>query len=133
MRAVMLVGTIVAAGGLVACTAEPEVSGRSDFVALCAGCHGADARGGGAVANGAPDLTRIAARAGGSFDYARVMSRIDGYAQGGHGSAMPEFGALFDGEMVLVDLGDGTLTPTPQRLFGIAQYLASVQEVGGGS
>jgi mono/diheme cytochrome c family protein len=132
MRAGILVGAVAAAAGLVACAPEPEVSGRADFAALCAACHGADARGGGAVANGAPpDLTRIAARDGGSFDYARVMSRIDGYARGGHGTGMPEFGALLEGDTVLVDLGDGVLTPTPERLFGIAQYLASIQRVEG--
>jgi hypothetical protein len=40
---------------------------------------------------------------------------------------MPEFGALLEGDTVLADLGDGTLTPTPARLFALSQYLASIQ------
>jgi len=124
MRAAILAGTMAAAG-LAACAPEAEVSGRADFLGLCAACHGEDARGGGA----AEDLTRIAARNGGVFDYAAVMSQIDGYTRGAKGEVMPGFGALLEGETVLVDLGDGRLTPTPARLFGLAQYLASIQEV----
>jgi len=131
MRAGIVIGA-VAAAGLAACAPEAEVSGRSDFMALCSACHGADAKGGaadGALARTPPDLTRIAARNGGTFDYAEVMSRIDGYTRNDSGQVMPDFGMLLEGETVLVDLGDGTLTPTPARLFGLAQYLASIQEV----
>ena len=110
--------------GLAACEAQaPEVSGRADFQALCAGCHGADGTGGA----GAADLTRIAARDGGRFDHARVMSHIDGYtrldAQG-----LPDFGALLEGETVLVDTGDGRMTPTPARLFELSRYLETIQQ-----
>jgi mono/diheme cytochrome c family protein len=131
MRAVMGLAAVAAAAGLAGCMPEPEVSGRADFLALCASCHGADGTGGGAAAAGlgkAPaDLTRIAARNGGTFDYAAVMSRIDGYTRDDSGQVMPDFGALLEGETVLVDLGDGVMTPTPARLFGLAQYLASIQ------
>jgi mono/diheme cytochrome c family protein len=125
MRSAVLAGAFVAAAGLSACAPEAEVSGRSDFLGLCASCHGDDARGRGAAA----DLTGIAARNGGVFDYAAVMSHIDGYTRSDDGQVMPEFGALLEGETVLVDLGDGRLTPTPARLFGLAQYLASIQAV----
>ena len=134
MRAGMVIAVVAAAAGLAACVPQTEVSGRSDFVALCSGCHGADAKGGTATAalGKAPaDLTRIAARNGGTFDYTAVMSRIDGYTRNDAGQVMPDFGMLLEGESVLVDLGDGTLTPTPARLFGLAQYLASIQEVEG--
>ena len=113
----------VAAVGLAACAPEAEVSGRADFEALCASCHGADGMGRGQAA----DLTRIAARNGGAFDYAAVMSHIDGYTRDSTGTAMPGFGALLEGETVLVDTGDGRLTPTPARLVGLAEYLASIQ------
>lgn len=130
MRAAILTATIVAAGGLVACAPE-EVSGRADFQTLCAPCHGADATGGGPAAEGLPkapaDLTLIAARNGGTFDYAAVMSRIDGYARDDSGQVMPDFGPLLEGETVLVDTGDGIPTPTPARLYGLAQYLESIQ------
>lgn len=127
MKAVILLAA-VAVAGLAGCVQEtPEVTGRADFQALCAGCHGAEATGGG----GAADLTRIAARNGGRYDHARVMSRIDGYTRHGADEVMPNFGVLLEGETVLVDLGDGVVTPTPARLFGISQYLASIQREGG--
>ena len=122
MRAVILV---LSAAGLAACAPEAEVSGRADFMGLCASCHGAEGTGAGAAA----DLTRIAARNGGVFDYAAVMSQIDGYTRNDTGAVMPGFGALLEGETVLVDTGDGRLTPTPARLFALAEYLASIQAV----
>ena len=122
MRAVVVV---LAAAGLAACAPDAEVSARDDFLGLCASCHGADATGMGEAA----DLTRIAARNGGVFDYAAVMSQIDGYTRTETGETMPGFGALLEGGTVLVDVGDGRLTPTPARLFGIAEYLASIQVV----
>ena len=122
MRVIAGLGA-VAAAGLAACVAQtPEVSGRADFQALCAGCHGTDGTGGG----GAADLTRIAVRDGGRFDHARVMSHIDGYTRR-DGAGMPDFGALLEGETVLVDLGDGVPTPTPARLFALSQYLETIQ------
>lgn len=115
----------MAAVALAACVPQvPEVSGRADFQALCAGCHGADATGG----EVAVDLTRVAARDGGRFDHARVMSHIDGYTRTDTGEVMPDFGALLGGEMVLVDLGDGVLTPTPARLFALSQYIEAIQQ-----
>lgn len=125
MRIAGLAGAAAAVAGLAACAPEAEVSGRSDFLGLCASCHGAEATG----TDAAPDLTRIAARNGGVFDYAAVMSQIDGYTRNDAGEVMPGFGALLEGETVLVDLGDGRLTPTPARLFGLAEYLASIQAV----
>ena len=122
MRAGLLV---LAAAGLAACAPEAEVSGRADFLGLCASCHGTDATGLGEAA----DLTRIAARNGGVFDYAAVMSQIDGYTRTESGEIMPGFGALLEGETVLVDVGDGRLTPTPARLFGLAEYLETIQVV----
>lgn len=132
MRAVILAGTLATAA-LAACTPTPtpEVSGRADFDALCASCHGTGGTGDGPAAAGLAtppaDLTRIAARNGGVFDYAAVMSHIDGYTRGTDGQTMPEFGALLEGDTVLVDTGDGRATPTPARLFALAQYLETLQ------
>jgi mono/diheme cytochrome c family protein len=85
----MGIAAVAAAVGLAGCMPEPEVSGRSDFLALCASCHGANGTGGGAAAAGLAkvpaDLTLIAARNGGTFDYAAVMSRIDGYTRADSG------------------------------------------------
>lgn len=125
-------GTALALLALAGCAPELEM-GRADFQAFCAGCHGEDGRGTGWAASGLArqpaDLTRIAARNGGVFDYAAVMSRIDGFTRDDPHAVMPQFGALFEGDTVLVDVGDGVPTPTPVRLLAIAEYLETIQEV----
>lgn len=128
---IILAGIALAA--LAGCVPRPEVSGRADFQAFCAGCHGADAQGAGpdagALAAAPPDLTRIAARNGGVFPRTRVMSVIDGYTRRDqHGSQMPEMGPLIEeGALVLVPGASGAMTPTPARLVALADYLESVQ------
>lgn len=111
-----------------------EVSGRADFRTYCAACHGAEGRGDGPVAADLAvrpaDLTGIAARNGGLFPRVRVMSTIDGYTRSDqHGATMPEMGPLIEeGALVLVDTGDGVMTPTPARLVALADYLETIQE-----
>jgi mono/diheme cytochrome c family protein len=60
----------------------PDLSGAELFQHLCASCHGAAARGNGPVAAvlkpKVPDLTRIAARRGGTFPKQRVWQIIEG-------------------------------------------------------
>jgi hypothetical protein len=75
------------------------------------------------------DLTGLARRNGGVFPTAEVMSAIDGYTRHGSRSKMPEFGAyLKESETVLVDVGDGAKTPTPEPLYAVTLYLESIQE-----
>ncbi len=117
-----------------ACTAA-EMPGPSEgarlFASNCAACHGADAKGAGPEALGIgkvpPDLTQIAARNGGTFPRAQVLSVIDGYRQGSHPDrVMPEFGASLGGDLVPVEV-DGVLTPTPRALAALLAYLESIQ------
>jgi hypothetical protein len=124
---------ILLAGLTLAACAREEVpidAGRALFVENCAACHGMGARGDGPLADGMrprpADLTQIAARNGGIWDMAAVMSRIDGYRQ--PGGAMPEFGAVLEGPTVMVDTGDGIETPAPQPLFELADFLRRIQE-----
>ncbi len=123
--------SVLALTGLAAACTPGIEAGRADFEALCASCHGDDARGGGwaaeALATKPADLTRIAARNGGSFDRVAVMSHIDGYTRDDAGQVMPDFGALLEGETVLIETGDGIMTPTPARLVALADYLESIQ------
>lgn len=120
--------------GLMACVpAEPELpSGREDFLAFCAACHGTSARGDGEMARELPrapaDLTGLSRRAGGAFPMTKVMAKIWGYTGGRGGAAvMPNFGPLLESAPVPFDGGDGIQTPTPIRLVQIAEYLKSVQ------
>jgi mono/diheme cytochrome c family protein len=130
------IGAMIAAcAALAGCAEEdtmPEPSdGRAIYMQNCAVCHGADARGSGAVAarlDPAPaDLTQIAARNGGTMPRAEVMSMIDGYARGTVDHGMPAFGGLLEGELVPFDSGDGRQTPTPRKLVALLEYLESVQ------
>jgi mono/diheme cytochrome c family protein len=111
---------------------QPD-EGRALFAENCALCHGPSGRGGGAVAKEmglhAPDLTGIAARNGGSFPRAEVLSTIDGYTRKDmSGPDMPEFGALLMAETVPVDTGDGVMSPVPRPLAALMIYLESIQE-----
>ncbi len=111
---------------------HPEVSGRNAFLESCAACHGLDGRGNGPTAGGLDprpaDLTAIAARNGGAFPRAQVMSIIDGFNRGSHiSAAMPEFGATDLGPTVVVENPDGTGTPVPATLLALADYLESIQ------
>ncbi len=129
---------LIAALGLAGCVetgpgAMPDPSdGRALFMQNCAVCHGEDARGNGSMARAmkkAPaNLTLISVRNGDRFPRAKVMSIIDGYARSDlKGPAMPEFGALLEGDLVPYDSGDGTLTPTPRKLVALAEYLETIQ------
>ena len=113
-------------------TPSQPTSGAEDFDELCAPCHGATGKGDGpmgkTLAHRPADLTGLAARHGGKFPMAYVMSKIWGYSHGGApGALMPKFAPLMEGPTVLVDTGDGIQTPTPLRLVEIANYLTTIQ------
>jgi len=126
--------TFLSALGLAAC-AVPEMpvaqEGALLFAENCASCHGVNAQGDGELAAvlspTPPDLTQISTRNGGTFPRAKMLSVIDGYAQGRlDGRAMPEFGEIFEGDLVPIEV-DGTLTPTPRPLAALLAYLEAVQ------
>jgi len=126
---------LLAAGGLMtACAPVPHTaSGEMLYKEFCASCHGASGRGDGpgaaSIGKIPADLTRINVRNGGSFPTAYVISTIDGYTRAEDGDlAMPEFGVMMEDQpMVLVDTGDGIVTPVPRPLYALAEYLRTIQ------
>lgn len=127
---------LITAIGLAACT-QMEMPTASDGALLyannCAICHGKTGKGDGTIANDLDrkpsDLTRIAARRGGQFPVAEVLSTIDGYTRlEPQRQDMPEFGHLLEGELVPLDTGDGVMTPTPRPLVALVAYLENIQE-----
>jgi mono/diheme cytochrome c family protein len=97
------------------------------FKAYCATCHGRDAKGGGPMAASlriAPtDLTRIAARNGGTFPFLQVQRIISGEQQppSTHGTReMPVWGSIFSEVSWDQDLGR-------VRIYSLAMYLEAIQ------
>ncbi|SDI69542.1 c-type cytochrome [Lutimaribacter saemankumensis] len=130
MIAAAVLGGVLLAACAVEDMPEPD-EGRALFVENCAMCHGASGRGDGEIAAGLrprpADLTTIAARNGGAFPRAQVLSKIDGYARSDPQQDMPEFGLLLRGDTVPVDVGDGQFTPVPRPLAALMTYLESIQ------
>ena len=130
-----VVGAMAALGAALPAGADPA-DGEEAFYDFCAGCHGDAARGDGPMTEiltlDVPDLTRLAARAGGDFPWLRVLKAIE---QGGgiaaHGGPMPVFGALFDDDRVIGEAPDGTLVESSARILAILEWLESLQESDG--
>jgi mono/diheme cytochrome c family protein len=104
-----------------------SLQGAELYKAYCAVCHGSDAKGNGPMSKSLrstpSDLTRIAARNGGSFPLVRVRSVISGEEAlgAGHGTReMPVWGPIFS--QVGQDQDFGRV-----RIDNLARYLESLQ------
>jgi mono/diheme cytochrome c family protein len=104
-----------------------SIQGPALYKAYCAVCHGADAKGSqpGTVSLKvkAPDLTRLAARNGGSFSLAHMRGIISGEEMlpHGHGSReMPVWGPILSQVDRDQDLGR-------VRVDNLARYIESLQ------
>jgi len=106
-------------------------AGERLFGGYCSSCHGADARGKGPVAPALStppaDLTRIAERAGGSFDAAKVAAFIDGRTRiQAHGEReMPVWGRLYDDRNENMMTDESLLSPG--MIFDLVEYLRTIQ------
>ena len=104
--------------------------GAELFVRYCASCHGSDGRGEGPVApalrTAPPDLTRIAARRGGSFPQSEIWSFIDGrFAIAAHGSrAMPVWGERWSERIPEAGVSDEVVRG---KIVVLVEYLKSIQ------
>jgi len=135
-RGMVLPVMLVSLLALAACVEREAPTGAEDYATFCAACHGASGKGNGPAAEGLArrptDLTRLAARNGGTFPGTATMAKIWGYTGVAPGrqddaSPMPEFGPLLQGDLVPYDGGDGIQSPTPARLVQIAEYLKAIQ------
>jgi mono/diheme cytochrome c family protein len=104
----------------------PDASGRRDFLASCASCHGTDGSGNGPVAAALrqrpADLTGIALANNGVFPSARVRRVIDGRDVAAHGTPdMPVWGSVFRG-------GEQAVRA---RIDALVAYVESIQRKRG--
>lgn len=110
---------------------------RDDFLALCADCHGADAKGNGPLAKNLakvpPDLTRIKERANGEFNEKAVFDWILGLnTPNFHGTReMPIWGDWLMDE-TLEDSTSLEAAPLAEkqverRVMAIVKYLEGLQ------
>lgn len=102
-------------------------SGHGDYQVYCSSCHGAEARGDGAIAKSLKkrpaDLTQLTRRNDGVFPSERVAQTIDGRKGGGHDDAdMPRWGEVF---------GKSSQSASPQqtaeRIDTLVKYLDTLQ------
>jgi mono/diheme cytochrome c family protein len=108
-----------------------ENEGRRLFLAHCAGCHGADARGAGPFAatlpHMPPDLTQFTRRNGGMFPRERVYRIIDGRDVPTHVDRdMPVWGTAFKSQH-----GGTDAAHVKARIDAIVRYLEGIQERSG--
>ncbi len=108
-------------------------TGQELFLRYCASCHGPEGRGDGPVAASLatppPDLTTLAARAGGPLDPAAVMATIDGRRDvAAHGAReMPVWGVAFTSEHLIAgERQAGQISLLLSTM--LAEYVVSIQE-----
>jgi mono/diheme cytochrome c family protein len=105
--------------------AEDTYSGKMDYEANCAACHGRNGKGDGPLSTELrtkpPDLTLIAQRNDGVFPADLLYRIIDGRRTiRAHGTyEMPVWGLFF--------LGNDSEGPAPNRILAIIAYLRSMQ------
>ena len=127
MTASVLIGTASVALLAAQRSATPDQSGERLFRTHCATCHGANAQGGGPLADrlrhAPPDLTRYTERNDGIFPTERVHRIIDGREVPSHGDRdMPVWGDAFRSEP------DGlTADQAKARIDAIVGYLRAIQ------
>jgi len=98
--------------------------GHTVYTNHCAVCHGKDGKGGGSMAKfltiKTPDLTEIAKRNSGTFDYRAVYEKIDGSQMpAAHGdSDMPVWGRKWAGDVTL----------ERSKYLSLLFYLQSIQQ-----
>ena len=119
--------------GLPGAAAEGDAGAR-EYAVACAGCHGESGKGDGPLAGllqiHTPDLTALAAKAGGAFPYAETLRLIDGRNEvRAHGSAMPVWGDRFFVSAAVADGRDPAEADlvAKGRMLALVSHLAAMQ------
>lgn len=124
----------IAAGGATAQDVDPEFeTGRAEYMAACAACHGENADGNGPIAGmfrePVPGLRGLSADNDGAFPTLKVFQIIDGRTGvRAHGDPMPLFGARYKAE-----IGDaygpyGAEQAVRARVLELVYYLQAIQQ-----
>ena len=126
--------TLLAALGLgQSAAAQGGEMGKEVFQHYCAACHGAEARGDGPMAEilllKPANLRRLSALNGNVFPTSRVVMRIDGRDPlVAHGSMMPVYGDVFEGEDTPLKAESGQPIMTSRIIVDLVEYLEGLQE-----
>ncbi len=113
--------------------AQEASTGQEVFQHYCAACHGTEARGDGPMAPilllKPANLRGLSAFNNGTFPTSRVVMRIDGRDPLiAHGSMMPVYGNVFDGEDTPIEAETGEQIMTSQLIAKLVEYLEGLQE-----
>lgn len=144
------IALLLVAGAWSDAWAQDVAPGRTEFLAHCASCHGADGKGHpaeSAQASSPTDLTAIARRTGGVFSRQAVYEMIDGRrAIRSHHSAMPIWGCRYADDPVprrkkkrfrgyqqkplelLLNLSCDSEEAIQARIRAVVEYLETIQQ-----
>lgn len=113
--------------------AQDAAEGATLYQWYCATCHGLDGTGKGPMAAALlvqpTDLTGLSATAEGVFPLLRVVRRIDGSDPlVSHGSGMPVYGPLFEGDEVALKTASGQPVLMGRAVADLVLYLQEIQK-----
>jgi mono/diheme cytochrome c family protein len=113
--------------------AQDAAEGATLYQWYCATCHGLDGTGKGPMAPALlvqpVDLTGLGASEGGEFPLLRVVRRIDGSDPlVSHGSGMPVYGPLFQGDEVALKTASGQPVLMGRAVADLVLYLQEIQK-----
>lgn len=132
LRSAFFAATLFAIGAVVA-NAQPPNTGKQDYLANCASCHGTDGKGHGEalyVVPGVnpPDLTMLSKNNSGVFPAKRVYDSIDGRAGIPSHTRfdMPFWGTTFQREGK--EFSPASEAEVKARIMKIVDYIKSLQQ-----
>ncbi len=130
MRALMIAAAALAAGAV---QAQDVHEGRLLYERHCATCHGIDADGQGPMAPALVlqpvNLTELSMNNSDVFPTERVVMRIDGRDPlVSHGSPMPVYGDLFEGDDTALKAPSGQPILTSRSVADLVAYLMTLQK-----